>query len=115
MVGRGSEAMTPDETLGAMLRRLRAAAGFATPEAAAAACGVSPTALRSWEADGRPPPDLVAAYRLAKCFNVPLEALAECLLRQRAAGPKAPLTTAPAGRRTGRKMPAKPPHRRPKR
>jgi hypothetical protein len=38
--------------------------------------------------------------------------LAECLLRQRAAGPKAALTTAPAGRRTGRKMPGKPRHQR---
>ncbi len=103
--------MATDETLGAMLRRLRAAAGFATPEAAAAACGVPPLAYRTWETDRRPP-DLIAAYRLSKGLNVPLEELAECLLRQRAAGPKAPLTTAPAGRRTGRKMPGKPPHRR---
>ena len=44
--------------------------------------------------------------------QVPLEALAECLQRERQAGPKARLATAPAGRRTGRKMPAKRPHRR---
>ena len=104
--------MPADETLGAMLRRVRAAAGFDTPEAAAAACGVSPTALRAWELDRRPPPDLIAAYCLSKGLNVPLEALAESLLRQREAGPKAALTTAPAGRRTGRKMPGKRPHRR---
>ena len=104
--------MPAEETLGAMLRRLRLAAGFGTPEAAAAACRVSPTALQAWEMDRRPPPDLVAAYRLSKGLNVPLEALAECLLRERQAGPKARLATAPAGRRTGRKMPAKRPHRR---
>jgi transcriptional regulator with XRE-family HTH domain len=104
--------MPTEETLGAMLRRLRIAAGFDTPEAAAAACGVSPTAYQAWELDGRPPPDLIASYRVAKRFNVPLEELAICLLRQRAAGPKAALRTAPAGRRTGRKMPGKPLHRR---
>ena len=81
--------MPLDESLGTMLRRLRAVAGFATPEAAAAACGVSPTAYLAWEMDRRPPPDLVAAYRVAKGLKVPLEALAECLLRQRSAGPKA--------------------------
>jgi transcriptional regulator with XRE-family HTH domain len=104
--------MATDETLGAMLRRLRAAAGFDTPEAAAAACGVSPMAYLAWEKDGRPPPDLIAAYRVAKRFHVPLEELAECLLRQRTAGPKAALTTAPAGQRTWRKMPGKPRHQR---
>lgn len=93
-----------------MLRRVRTAAGFDTPEAAAAACGVSPMAYQAWENDVRPPPDLVAAYRIAKRFKVPLDELAECLLRQRTAGPKAPLMTAPAGRRTGRKMPGKPRH-----
>jgi transcriptional regulator with XRE-family HTH domain len=107
--------MATDETLGAMLRRLRAAAGFATPEAAAAACGVSPRAYSAWEMDGRPPPDLVASYRVARTFKVPLEELAECLLRQRAAGPKAPLTTAPAGQRTWRKMPGKARRQRPPR
>jgi transcriptional regulator with XRE-family HTH domain len=105
--------MPADETLGAMLRRLRTLAGFETPDAAAAACGVTPMAFRSWENDGRPP-DLVAAYRLAKGLNVPLEQLAECLMRQRAVGPKAALRTAPPGRRTGRKMPGKPLHRRPR-
>ena len=104
--------MQDEESLGAMLRRLRTAAGFATPEAAAVAWGVTPAALQAWEMDRRPPPDLIAAYRVAKGLNVPLEKLAECLLRQRQAGPKAALTTAPAGRRTGRKMPAKRPHRR---
>ena len=107
--------MPMDETLGAMLRRLRSAAGFDTPEAAAAACGVSPTAYLAWEMDRRPPPDLIAAYRVAKAFKAPLELLAECLLRQREAGPKAALTTAPPGRRTGRKMPGKPRHHRPPR
>jgi transcriptional regulator with XRE-family HTH domain len=102
--------MPTDESLGSMLRRLRTAAGFDTPEAAAAACGVSPTAYKAWELDGRPPPDLIAAYRVARIFKVPMEALAECLQRQRAAGPKAALRTAPAGRRTGRKMPGKPRH-----
>jgi transcriptional regulator with XRE-family HTH domain len=104
--------MPADETLGAMLRRLRTAAGFATIEAAAAYCAVTPKALEAWEADRRPAPDLVAAYKLSKGLNVPLEALAECLLRQRQAGPKAHLRSAPAGRRTGRKMPGKRPHRR---
>lgn len=107
--------MRDDETLGAMLRRLRTAAGFDTPEVAAAAWGVSPTALNAWEMDRRPPPDLIAAYRVAKGLNLPLETLAECLLRQRTAGPKAQLTTAPPGRRTGRKMPGKPRHQRPNR
>jgi transcriptional regulator with XRE-family HTH domain len=99
-----------EESLGAMLLRLRTAAGFKTPAAAALHCGVPPGAYRAWEQDVRPP-DLVGAYRLANGFNAPLEALAECLLRQRVAGPKAPLRTAPAGHRTGRKMPGKPPHR----
>lgn len=95
-----------------MLRRLRTAAGFNTPQAAAQVSGVSPVAYQAWENDVRPPPDLICAYRLAKRFNVPLEQLAQCLERQRAAGPKAALTTAPAGRRTGRKMPGKPRHQR---
>jgi transcriptional regulator with XRE-family HTH domain len=103
--------MPTDESLGTMLVRLRAAAGYATPAAAAAACGVSPFAYRAWEMDRRPP-DLVAAYLLAKGLKVPLEALAECLLRQHRAGPRAPLRTAPPGRRTARKMPGKPQHRR---
>jgi len=107
--------MPTDETLGAMLRRLRAAAGFDTPDAAAAACGVSPMAYLAWEMDRRPPPDLIASFRVAKRFNVPLEQLAECLLRQQAAGPKAALTTGPPGQRTGRKMPGKPRHQRPDR
>ena len=101
-----------DESLGAMLLRLRTAAGFRSPAEAALACGVPPGAYRAWELDRRPP-DLAGAYRVAKRFNVPLEQLAECLLRQLAAGPRAALRTAPAGRRTGRKMPGKPPHRRP--
>jgi transcriptional regulator with XRE-family HTH domain len=105
--------MAIDETLGSMLRRLRVAAGFDTPEAAAAACGVSPMAYLAWEMDRRPPPDLVSSYRVAKKFNVPLEHLAECLLRQRAAGPKAALRTGPPVSRTGRKMPGKPRHQRP--
>jgi transcriptional regulator with XRE-family HTH domain len=104
--------MAINETLGTMLRRLRAAAGYDTPAAAAAACGVSQKAYEAWEIDGKPPPDLIAAYKLAKGLNVSLDSLAECLMRERAAGPKASLTTAPAGRRTGRKMPGKPPHRR---
>lgn len=104
--------MAIDETLGAMLRRLRVAAGFDTADAAAAACGVSPMAYLAWEMDRRPPPDLVSAYHVAKRFNVPLDQLAECLLRQRAAGPKAPLRTGPPVSRTGRKMPGKPRHAR---
>src|SRR3954466_10838289 len=95
-----------------MLLRLRAPAGFRSPGEAALACGVPPAAYRAWEQDVRTP-DLAGAYRVAKRFDVPLEALAECLLRQIAAGPKAALRTAPAIRRTGRKMPAKAPHRRP--
>src|SRR4051812_4792126 len=104
--------MSPDETLGSMLLRLRTAAGYTTPAAAAAACGVSPFAYRAWEMDRRPP-DLAMAYLLAKGLKVPLEALAECLLRQREAGPRAALRTAPPGRRTARKMPGKPRHPRP--
>ena len=102
-----------DGSLGAMLLRLRTAAGFKTPADAALACGVPPGAYRAWELDRRPP-DLAAAYRLAKGFKVPLEELAQCLVRQLAAGPRAALRTAPAGRRTGRKMPGKPPHRGPR-
>jgi transcriptional regulator with XRE-family HTH domain len=104
--GRGS-VMATDETLGALLRRLRAAAGFATPEELAARCGVPPFRLRDWERDRRAP-DLVSAYRLAQSLNVPLEQLAACLHRQAARGPKAHLTTAPPRRRTGRKLPGKP-------
>jgi hypothetical protein len=103
--------MATDESLGSMLLRLRTTAGYPTPAAAAAACGVTPFAYRAWEMDRRPP-DLVGAYLLAKGLKVPLEALAECLLRQLQAGPRAPRRTAPAGRRTGRKMPGKPAHRR---
>jgi transcriptional regulator with XRE-family HTH domain len=98
-----------DESLGTMLLRLRTAAGFTTPAAVAAACGVSPFAYRAWEMDRRPP-DLIAAYLLSKGLKVSLETLAECLLRQHEAGPRAALRTAPPGRRTGRKMPGKPRH-----
>jgi transcriptional regulator with XRE-family HTH domain len=101
--------MPENESLGMMLLRLRSAAGFTTPSAAAAACGVSPFAYRAWEMDRRPP-DLIAAYLLSKGLKVPLEALAECLHRQVMAGPRAPLRNAPPGRRTARKMPGKPRH-----
>jgi len=98
--------MPDDRTLGALLRRLR---GERSAEATAAACAVPPAVYRDWEQDRRKP-DLVSAYLLAQWLGVPLDQLAECLMRQVRQGPKADLTTAPPPRRTGRKLPGKPPH-----
>jgi transcriptional regulator with XRE-family HTH domain len=104
--------MAADETLGAMLRRLRAAAGAATVDDLARRCGLPAFRLRDWERDRRVP-DLLSAHKLAQALGVPLHELAECLARQQARGPKAGLTTAPPRRRTGRKLPGKPRRPRP--